>query len=417
MNFIKENLRYIIVGAVVLAICVSTVFFIGHSFRDNKENTCDTDSAMMVKDLVFEYGICVNDYDILHEHIKPNQNIADLLRKYNVPYSKINEFIVNSRDIIDVRKIRSGNPFCVFQTKDTVPEVHYFVYEETPVDFVVIDFCDSLRIFRDHKEVTSVKRSFKTEIKGSLWDVIVKNGQNPNLAISLSEVYAWTIDFFRIQAGDSIKVIFQEDYVDSTSIGIGKIYAAYFYHNGEGYYAIPFEQDGTVDFFDEKGNSLRRAFLKAPLKFSRISSNFSYKRFHPVLKVYRPHTGVDYAAPSGTPVHTIGDGTVTGVAYTKGGGRTITIRHNSVYTTKYLHLSRYAKKIRTGVRVRQGDVIGYVGSSGMSTGPHLDFRLYQNGKPINPIKFKSPPVEPVKKKYMEEFNRMKDSILIDLNKI
>ena len=231
---------------------------------------------------------------------------------------------------------------------------------------------------------------------------------DPMLAIELSEIFAWSIDFFGIQQGDQYKVVYEESYVDSISIGINRIIGAWIFHNQTDFWGIPFVQDGTRSFFDEKGNSLRKAFLKAPLRFSRISSGFSHSRMHPVLKIRRPHHGVDYAAPTGTPVHTVGDGVVSRKGYQKsGGGNYVTIKHNSVYSTTYMHLSRYGKGIKQGVYVKQGDVIGYVGSTGLATGPHLDFRFYKNGSAVNPLKVEAPPVEPIHEENLTDYGMIR----------
>lgn len=203
---------------------------------------------------------------------------------------------------------------------------------------------------------------------------------------------------------------------DSVQIYIGDIKAAYFKHQGQEYYAIPFEQDSVMEFFDDKGNSLKKSFLKAPLNFHRISSHFSNSRFHPVLKKYRAHHGVDYVAPNGTPVRSIGDGIVEAKGYQKGGGGYyLKIKHNSTYTTSYMHLSKYAKGIEKGVRVKQGEVIGYVGSTGLSTGPHLDFRVYKNGTAINPLKLESPPSVPIKPENMDAFKLVVSKTIEELN--
>jgi murein DD-endopeptidase MepM/ murein hydrolase activator NlpD len=246
---------------------------------------------------------------------------------------------------------------------------------------------------------------------------MVDNHNDPNLANDLSEIYAWTIDFFGIQKGDSYKVIYESQFVDGKRIGIGKILAATFKHYGTDYNAFYFVQDFKGDYFDEKANSLRRAFLKAPLKFKRISSGFSYSRMHPVLKYRRPHLGVDYAADVGTPVLTIGDGTVISADWSGGGGRTVKIKHNGTYSTTYMHLSKFGEGIRGGARVRQGQVIGFVGSTGLSTGPHLDFRVYKNGQPIDPLKMESPPAEPVKTQNLQNYILEKDKWMRLLQRI
>src|SRR5690606_28735278 len=213
-------------------------------------------------------------------------------------------------------------------------------------------------------------------------------------------------------------VIYDEMFVDSASIGIGNIYAVQFDHAGTENYAFRFFQDDRFDYFDEQGQSLRKAFLKSPLEFARISSRFSHSRLHPVLRIRRPHHGVDYAAPKGTPVRTIGDGTVITRAYQAGGaGNYLKIKHNSVYVTTYMHLSGFAQGVVQGARVKQGQVIGFVGSTGMSTGPHLDFRVHKNGTPVDPLKVEAPPVEPMHETKMAEYTVLKDSLLTELQKI
>ncbi len=218
---------------------------------------------------------------------------------------------------------------------------------------------------------------------------------HPMLAVKLSEIYAWTVDFFGLQKGDSFRVIYEELCINDKSQGIGRIFGAQFTWAGKTTLAIPFIQNGTESYYDSEGNSLRKAFLKAPLQFSRISSRYSSSRLHPILRIRRPHYGVDYAAPIGTPVQAIGDGRVTSATIESGSGRIVRIVHNSVYSTAYMHLSRFGPGITAGAFVKQGDIIGYVGSSGLSTGPHLDFRFYKNGSPVDPLKIEAPPVEPV----------------------
>jgi murein DD-endopeptidase MepM/ murein hydrolase activator NlpD len=236
-----------------------------------------------------------------------------------------------------------------------------------------------------------------------------------NIALSLSEIYAWSIDFYGLQKGDKFRVVYEENFVYGKSIGIGRIFAAQFVHTKEDFYAFQFTQNNEDSYFDDKGKSLKKAFLKAPLKFNRISSSFSAHRFHPVLKIYRPHFGIDYAAPTGTPVVSIGDGTVIAKAYqAAGGGNYVKIKHNSVYTTSYMHLSGYGPGISNGVRVRQGQVIGYVGMTGLASGPHLDFRVFFNGSPMDPLKVKAPPTEPVAEKNMKDYTVHRDSMMTKL---
>jgi murein DD-endopeptidase MepM/ murein hydrolase activator NlpD len=253
---------------------------------------------------------------------------------------------------------------------------------------------------------TSVKmRVGETTIKSSLWADMKDAGINPVLAIRLSDIYAWSIDFFGLQKGDSFKVLYDEIYAGDKLLDIGTVHAAIFRHAGKDYYAYRFMQGDTTGYWNEVGENLQKAFLKAPLKFSRISSGFTYSRRHPVTRIVRPHTGIDYAAPKGTPVMSIGSGVVIQKGYAGGGGHTVKIKHNATYTSAYLHLSAYGKGIAKGARVSQGQIIGYVGSTGLSTGPHLDFRIWKNNTPINPLKMESPPAQKILAGRMAEFKK------------
>ncbi len=354
----------------------------------------------------YKYGLPLDSFYVEENKVRRNQNLSDILLKKGITYRQIDELVGVSDTVFDVRKMKSGNKYSLFFANNEQDSLICFVYEISPVDFVVYHFSDSVSAWKGQKEIVSERKYASGTIKSSLWNTMKDNEVNPILAVDLSEVYAWSIDFFGIQKGDSFQVIYEEQFVDSQSIGITEIFAAVFTHNSHDFYAYEFTQDSTNSFYDEQGNSLRKAFLKAPLRYSRISSRFSHSRYHPILKIRRPHHGIDYAAPTGTPVVSIGDGKVIKKTYQKrGGGRYVKIKHNSVYTTVYMHLSGYGKNINVGSIVKQGQVIGYVGSSGLSTGPHLDFRVYKNGSAIDPLKVESPPVEPVKQDLMEKFER------------
>ena len=364
-----------------------------------------------------EYGIVVDSLFVVRDKIKKNQFLADILLKHGIGYSDIDLAVKRAKPVFDVRRIRRNHNYSILCENDSTKKVQYFVYEESPTSFIVFDFRDSIHIHRGKKEIETRVSHANGIIKSSLWEALLDSKSDPNLANELSEIFAWTIDFFGVQKNDAFKIIYEELYVEGEKVGLGKVLAAQFKHYGEDHYAFYFVQNDQGDYFDEKGNSLRRTFLKAPLKFKRISSKFSHSRLHPVLKYRRPHLGVDYAAAVGTPVHTIGDGVVTRIYRTKEGGKQIKIKHNGTYTTAYLHLSGYAKGIRTGIKVKQGDVIAYVGKTGLVTGPHLDFRFYKNGKAIDPLKVKSPAVKPVDSLYYDEFLNLKDNMSGYLDKI
>jgi len=365
-----------------------------------------------------EFGILIDSFNIETSRIRWNQNITEILDQYTLGKYTTHEVVTEIDKVFDVTKFKAGNRYNLyFLNKDTTRKLSYFVYEHTPTEYVKVDFKGGLEAHKLEKPVVIKNQTCTGTIKESLWKTMIDNDINPLLAIELSEVYAWSINFFRLDAGDHFKVVYNEKYVDSSAIGIQNIQTASFTHKNDTFYAIPFEQDSTRDFYDLEGNSLRREFLKAPLRFSRISSGYSLSRMHPILNYRRPHRGVDYAARTGTPVHAIGDGTVIGKGYTKGAGYYLKIRHNSVYTTGYNHLSGYGKGIRRGVKVKQGDIIGYVGSTGYATGPHLDFRFWKNGHPVNPLKVEAPPVEPIKKENLNAFKEKKEQCLKQLSRL
>ena len=278
------------------------------------------------------------------------------------------------------------------------------------------EFTDSMKVYLEQKKVRTIEQTASGTIESSLWNCIVSNKMNPVLATELSEIYAWSIDFFALQKGDHFKVIYNESFVDSMSVGVTEIKTVVFNHNSEDIYAIPFEQDGKIGYFNEKGKSLKKAFLKAPLRYSRITSYFSKRRMHPILRIIRPHWGVDYKAPIGTPVQTIADGIVIKKGYMGGAGNLIRIKHNNSYESAYMHLSGFPNNLRVGTHVHQGEVIGYVGSTGLSTGAHLDFRIYKDGTPIDPLKVKSPPTEPIKNADIKAFNEKAEKLIALLAK-
>ena len=380
----------------IIIIVFLITFFSGCSNKSDSESDQQDVVIQKVHIPKLAYGINVDTLTVYTGKVKRNEFLSDILLRYGVDYSDIDFIAKRTKDIFDVRKIVTGNNYSIICTDDSLNNALYFAYELSASRYVLYSFADSIIVQRGEKEIVTVEDSTSGVINSSLWNAMVDNNTDPNLSNELSETYAWTIDFFGLQKGDTYKVIFEEQFVDSIYIGLANITASMFYHGGDSLYAFYFEQNGKGDYFDEKGNSLQRTFLKAPLRFTRISSGFSNSRMHPVLKIRRPHHGVDYAAPTGTPVYSVGDGTVIKKGYQKrGGGNYIKIKHNGTYSTTYMHLKGYAKGISVGDHVKQGELIGYVGSTGLATGPHLDFRFYRNGKPVNPLKVESPPSLPI----------------------
>ncbi|MCX6259031.1 MAG: peptidoglycan DD-metalloendopeptidase family protein [Bacteroidia bacterium] len=411
----KAFIFFVLFLIILLAIRFATEIYFHVPVHTNER--FQYDSLAVELGIFKEYGINTGNYNVYHDEVKRNENLSTIFTAYHITAKQIEELSQLKSEVFDVRKIRQGNKYTVFCSKDSVRLPEYFVYESSPVEYYVFDLRDSIRVMKSEKQIKMIRKTMYGRIKSSLWNSMTDNGIDPSLAIKLSEIYAWSIDFFDIQKGDYFKVIYDEQYVDTTYTGLGKIYCAVFNHMDKDYYAVPFAEEGVENWFDEWGNSLRKAFLKAPLKFTRISSRFSFSRLHPILKIRRPHFGVDYAAPTGTPVHAIGDGRVVKAERSGGAGNLIMIRHNSIYSTSYMHLSGFAKGVRVGASVAQGQVIGYVGSTGLATGPHLDFRFYKNGTPVDPLKVEAPSVEPVKKGNMSKFNELKENLIEQLKAI
>ncbi len=374
--------------------------------------------APAVEPVVLKYGLEADKYDIEPGEVKKGDFFGSIMEDFGVGANQVQQIIKASKEVFDVTKIRLGNQYEVFREKDSTGAAAFFVYQLDNLSNVVVSLKDSLYARIYEKEVVPVRKKAEVTINTSLWQDVQAAGIPAMMALKLSDVYDCTIDFFGLQRGDSFVVMYDELTHQGEYMGLGKIYYAEFTHAGKVYNAVRFNAgENSSVFWNEKGESLKKAFLKAPLNFTRISSRFTYARKHPVLKIVRPHTGVDYAAPSGTPVVALGDGVVTHRGWAGGGGNTIKIKHPGNYVTSYMHLKGYAKGIKVGSRVSRGQLIGYVGSTGLSTGPHLDFRVYKNGKAIDPLKMESPSVEPVKDELMPAFNAQMSQYKYQLDSI
>ena len=333
--------------------------------------------------------------------VKSGQFFSTLMTGLGLNAQEAYDLTMACDTVFDVKNLRVGNEYKAYYDGQILK---YVLYRQDRTSDILFECQTPYKVSKVTRPVTVRKRYADVTINSSLWNDMRAAGASPLIILSLSDIYAWTVDFFGLQKGDRFRVLYEEKVCDGEVIAIDTVRYAIFSHNGKDLPMVMYDQkDGGNIWWNEKGESMRKAFLKAPLKFSRISSGFSYARRHPVTRRVQPHTGIDYAAPKGTPVMSIGDGVVTSKKYEGAGGNTVRIRHNSVYSTAYLHLSGYAKGLKVGQRVRQGEVIGYVGSTGRSTGPHLDFRVWKNGSPINPLKMESPPAEPLKKENLEDF--------------
>lgn len=388
-----------------LSVLILPVFLL--LFACNKSEKEPQEKPVVPKKIeVVEFGFKLNDFDIVNDTIVSGDTFGSILEKQNFSPSEIHNINEQIRDTFDVRKIRVGKPYSMLRSKDASKKLQVLVYQPDRLSYFVIDLRDS--IAKAYKKVRPIKikrRTIAAALDGSLTEELERQKVDPSLANQISTVYAWSIDFFKLQKGDKFAITFTERFINDTIYdGVEDMEAAFFEYKGKLIYAFPFIQDttrGRVAYYDEEGKVLKNFFLKAPLKFSRISSRFSRNRFHPVQQVWKAHKGTDYAAPTGTPIMTTAAGVVEQTGYTTGNGNYVKVKHNGTYSTQYLHMSKIL--VRRGQRVAQGDVIGRVGSTGLATGPHVCYRFWKNGVQVDPLRLRLPNAEPMDKRYKARF--------------
>ena len=372
---------------------------------------------------IIEYGFEADTFLVIKSEIQSGESLGKILNAYGVSYSQIDKIARKTRRTEqDVRYLKAGHSYALFCVQDTAgrENAEMFIYEEDKINYVVYDFRDTLKVYNAQKPIeTRIIEDAGVIEKGSSFFLTgAASGLSDRLCEIISdEIYCWTLDFRHVQPGDRFKVLYEAKYLEGEFVGVGDVKAAYFNHLGEDFYAFPFDDTGFDDYFDQDGKNLRKFFLKTPVKNSRISSRYSKNRFHPVQKRWKSHKGTDYAAPRGTPIWSTADGVVEAATYKKYNGNYVKVRHNGTYTTQYLHMSKIAKGIRVGTHVKQGETIGYVGSTGLATGPHVCYRFWKNGAQVDPFKSKLPPSDPVSKSSRPSFNLLKDSLVAVLDSI
>jgi murein DD-endopeptidase MepM/ murein hydrolase activator NlpD len=351
------------------------------------------------------FGISAEKYVVERGRVAEHQTFADVLTAHGGAYADAVRLAKAVRPAFDVRDLRAGQPYRIY-VNPWLGEPQYLVYQVDAVRYVLFDVQRPARSRVGRRPVEREWTMVRGTIDNSLYETLAARNAHPTLALRLSEVFAWQIDFFRIRSGDSFRVLYERRSVNGEQVAPGKIIAARFAHRDRRYYGFRFDDGQGPQYFNRAGESLRRQLLKAPLRYSRISSGYSQSRLHPVLKERRPHHGTDYAAPTGTPVHSVGGGTILRARYDEHNGNYVKIRHNGVYTTGYLHLTAIADGIEPGAEVEQGETIGYVGSTGLSTGPHLDYRLWRRGAAVDPYEIELPPTRPVSPQHRPAYRRL-----------
>jgi len=397
------------IGIVLMG--VALLFILSTLDTTTKEEITETVVGKIVEPQ-YQYGILVDSFIVIKGTVNQGQTLGEIFYENHINHPEIAEIVSKSKDIFDVRRVNAGKEYTVICVDDSTEKACYFIYQENPTDFVVMDLTDGIDVYRGKKEVTTKLEVSYGKISSSLSEAVDELEISPRVSIKLSEIYAWTIDFFKIQNGDAFKVYYENKYIDDEYIGIGRILASEFTHKNQKFYAFYHEENENFgEHFDEKGRTLRKAFLKAPLDFYRISSRYSTNRKHPVTGRWKGHFGTDYAAPKGTPIMTTANGTIVAASYTKNNGNFVKVKHTGIYTTQYLHMSKIKPGIRKGVYVKQGETIGYVGSTGLATGPHVCYRFWKNGKQVDPYQQDLPPGDPIKEENEADYMIVKDSLM------
>ena len=376
----------------------------------------ETKIEIVKEKIIKEFGFTLNNFNVKKDTIESGDSFGLILEKNNLFYPKIYNIVQETKKVFDVRKINVGRPYTILSSKDSLNQPLVFIYQPNAIDYLVVSLADSLWAEKKQKEIKVKEFEAVGSIKSSLAETMQELNLSPLLTNELSEIYAWNIDFFRLEKGDNFKIQYTSRYVDdSIYIGLNRIHNAFFEHRGKPFYAIEFETDsirGMFEYFDDKGKNLRRAFLLSPVQFSRISSRYNLRRKIAYYGRVRPHYGTDFAAPVGTPIRSTADGRVVKSGYTKGNGYYVTVSHNATYSTQYLHMKKRGLKV--GTYVKQGDKIGEVGMTGFTSGPHVCYRFWKNGRQVDPLKQKLPEAKPIsdslKRKYLTYMTPIKDKL-------
>ena len=411
----KKKIIYILAALLVIA----AIVFVVIKFTKKKELPI-TEKKVEVVETPSLFGIELEGWTLYSDTVRKGDFLGTIMGRYGINAQQIDKIAKMSSDTFNITLINLGRPVTVFSDTiiDSIPQASLFVYENTSVTYTVFDFRDpdTILVEKLRKPIDTVTLQASGIIEFSLWQAMLDNDYSWELALAMSQTFAWTVDFYALQPGDWFKVIYSEYFVDGERIGIGEVKAGVFHHGGKDLWAIPFVQDSVKSYFDQEGASMRKTFLLAPLKYTGISSRYSHARMHPIHHKVTEHLAVDFAAPMGTPVYAASEGTLSTRTYGTGAGNYVVIRHNSVYTTVYMHFSRFGI-YKVGERVNQGDIIGYVGSTGWSTGPHLHYEVHENGQKIDPLKFEPPPADPVDSVHLERFHQEKVYWIDKVNEI
>lgn len=410
--YIKEFFISILIAGLVIA-----GYQINEAGYFDKASITSSARSAVVPDKIFKFGFDVEDNHFDSGTIEYNQFVGDILTDNGVPFSTIADLELKSKDVFSVRKIKAGHKYHIVKRDSCTDGCKAFVYEPDPLRYVVYNFEDSVSVEVHDKKFDICLDVASGVIETSLWNAMVDQDINPGVIDLMEDALSSSISFYHTKVGDRFKVIYERKYIDGEPIALGNLVGAYYQNASGEHYSVFYESEKYAGFYDEEGRPTKKSFLLSPIRAGRISSRYNLRRLHPIKRRRIPHLGTDYAAPYGTPIRAVADGVVTEVRYTKGNGKYVKIKHDKTYTTQYLHMQKYGKGMRPGVKVTQGQTIGYVGSTGLATGPHVCFRFWKNGAQVNHLRENFPPADPMPESELETFYAQRDEVKMLLDQI
>lgn len=415
----KYTSLFLILGLGVFVVTASILIFKFQAQQKIKASLADTKvdiNAFPVVVPTMRYGFAIDTFNIIEDSIRSGEFLGSILSRNKMSYVDIETLVNNSKDVFSVNSFKVNSPYMILN-KDTSTAADYFIYEPSVYSYYVFDL-KAKQVEKVEKPILYQSNAISGVIESSLWSAMTKQNASPALFSKMEDALQWSIDFTRVQPGDQFKLVYDQEFIDGNKVGVGMVHAAYYKTANNEYHAIYY--DGSIDkagYYDLEGRPLNKGFLKSPVKSSRISSHYNLRRFHPILKRVRPHYGTDYAAPYGTPIQSVGSGVVVRKGYTKGNGNFVKVKHDDTYQTQYLHMQKFASGIAVGTQVKQGQVIGYVGSTGLATGPHVCFRFWKDNKQINHLRLNFPPAEPLPEDILPTFFKARDEYLNQLDEM
>ena len=368
------------------------------------------------KKIEYLYGFNKDSIDLFQSKIQKNQVLGTLLSQNGIKYQQILNVCAKAKGEFDVRNVRVGKPYS-FISFDSCQTPEVFIYEPDVYKYMVFDMRNQTSFKIVHRPIDTVLATGSGIVLGSLWLSMDRQGLSPSLIDRMEDALAWSVDFYHIQNGNRFKLYYEKYLIDGQQVGIGNLLAAVYENGDQTYRSFYYKSDSYNGYFDQNGSPMQKAFLKSPVRFGRLSSRYDLRRLHPIKRRVIPHKGTDYAAPHGTPIMAVADGTITKRGFTRGNGNYIKMRHDKIYETQYLHMSKFAKGIKPGVAVKQGETIGYVGQTGLATGPHVCFRFWKNGKQVNHLRENLPPPKPMKESELPHFFKVRDSLALIIDTV